>query len=839
MGSRVRAGELMDEGFLAGYRVLDLCDERGLLAGRLFADLGADVVLVEAPAGNTARRVAPRSSETSSFVFDVYGANRRGVVADIETEEGRSRVFELARHADFLVESLDPEVRNRCGLDWAALHRHNPALIHASVSAFGSTGPKANYAHSDLIAWAAGGPLQPHRDEGRPPVRISIPQAFLQASADAVAGCLIAHFARLQTGRGQHVDVAAQTSVGVATLGQILAHAVGDANPSWERRVIGGDQSGSGAGTATDQKKWRCRDGMVEFHLGMGPAAGRFTNGFFRWVADDGGLDDVIAAVDWRTVPALIKEGSFSAADLERARTAAGEFLASKSQREVLRAATDRKLTCVPIYDTGSVAASEQLAARDFWIDVGGGDRQRRMPGRFARVTSTNEAFAFRRPAPLIGEHTDEVEADWNAQRQSPSTRLLNESVVPSASGSAPLDGLMVLDLSWVVAGPLIGRAFADFGATVVRVESSTRPETARLMPPFYGGQRGPESSALYGTCNAGKLGLTVDLADPKGREVVRALARRADVVIEAFSPGTMARWGLDYHSLSAEHPDLIMLSTSIMGQTGPYRALAGFGNVGAALSGFQDIVGWPDRAAIGPFGPYTDFLGPRLSLVVLLAALERRRVSGAGCHIDVAQTEAGVYFQGPELAQFFANGTVTTRIGNRDRDFAPHGVYRCLDEGDEERFVAIAVCSDGQWTALADVLQLSAAERAMYASVTQRHEHHDELDTIIERFTCGRQALEVEHALQQRAVPCHLVASSRDISSDPQVRHRGYLVSLPHERFGTVTVEGPRFLLSETPGKVERAAPTFHHDNHVVVVDMLGYSEARYDELTEEGVLR
>jgi crotonobetainyl-CoA:carnitine CoA-transferase CaiB-like acyl-CoA transferase len=184
------------------------------------------------------------------------------------------------------------------------------------------------------------------------------------------------------------------------------------------------------------------------------------------------------------------------------------------------------------------------------------------------------------------------------------------------------LADLKVADFSWVVAGPVVGRALADFGATVVRVESSTHIETARMMQPFYDGTPGAENSALYGTCNAGKLGLTLNLKQPEGRAVARDLIGWADVVIESFSPGQMERWGLDYESVQSLNPSVIMLSTSLMGQTGPAAKLAGYGNIGASASGYQDLVGWPDRPPIGPFGPYTDYVGPRFSLA--LAAADR-----------------------------------------------------------------------------------------------------------------------------------------------------------------------------------------------------------------------
>jgi crotonobetainyl-CoA:carnitine CoA-transferase CaiB-like acyl-CoA transferase len=831
-------------GFLSGYRVVDLTDERGMIAGRMLADLGADVVQVEPPGGSTARSCPPLEPGGGSLFFDSYGANKRGVTADPDTGEGRRLIRQLAAAADILLESADPGLMAARGLDWPDLAELSPHLVYVSVTPFGRTGPKADYAESDLTVWAAGGPLDPHRDGSRPPVRVSLPQAYLHAGADAAAGALFALQARHQTGRGQHVDVSAQASLGIATLGRVLAYAVGDSQPEWEQPARPrADQSGSGSATAPSQKKWPCRDGTIEFHIGMGPAAGGFTGAFMRWMVDEGAAPAELLDVDWRTLPGRIEDGTFTGGEMTKVRDAVAAFLASKTKREVLQAAMERKLLCVPIYDTADAASSEQLAARDYWVELGDGDRRRRLPGRFAKVSA--EAFEFRRPAPLPGEHTAEVTAEWLAQ---PAANLTSRHptkarrAAPDAPGvPLPMAGLKVLDLTWVVAGPVIGRALADFGATVVRVESSTRVETARHMQPFYGGVPGPENSALYVTWNAGKLGVTADLSTERGRDVVRRLAGWSDVLLESFSPGQVQRWGLDYATLSAGRPDLIMLSTAIMGQTGPYARLAGYGNVGAALSGFQDIVGWPDLPALGPFGPYTDYVGPRFSLAALLAALDHRSRTGEGCYIDVSQVEAGVYFQSPEMADHARNGTVVHRAGNTDRVFAPHGVYRCRAAGDgSDRFVAIAVRTDGQWRTLAALMgRADLAADPVLGTAGGRRARAADLDPLVDAWTAGQSAEDAERCLQKNGIPAHVSASSSDYCTDPQLVHRGHLVRLPHPLHGTATVEGPRYLLSATPGQVNRAAPVFGQDNEYVLTELLGYSREEYQTMTDEGVLR
>jgi crotonobetainyl-CoA:carnitine CoA-transferase CaiB-like acyl-CoA transferase len=819
--------------FLDRYRVLDLTDERGLLAGRILSDLGADVVAVEPPGGSAARACGPflaADGEPRSLLWDTYAAGKRSVTADLDTESGQALVRRLAASADFLIESAPPGRMAQAGLDWPQLRGVNPRLIYVSITPFGRTGPKAGYAATDLICWAAGGPLDPHRDEVHGPVRISLPQAFLHASADAAVGALIAHHARLRTGRGQHVDVSAQASLGIATLGRVLAHAVGDEHPEWDKPSKRIDQSGSGTGTRPTLKKWACKDGLAELHLGVGPATGGFTNALLRWLADEGEPVDRFASMDWRQMPALAKAGEFTDADMEDARQIIAAFLKRKTKAEILEAAIGRKLLCVPIYDTADVAGSAQLQARDYWAEVGDGPRRTRMPGRLAKTSV--HAPAVTRAAPMPGEHGSEVIAEWSPVEA-------GEPADGPAGDALPLDGLKMLDLTWVVAGPVVGRSLADFGATVIRVESSVRTETARHMPPFHDGKPGVENSALYGTCNAGKLGVTLDLSTQAGREVVGDLIGWCDVVAEAFSPGLMRRWDLDYETLAARHPGLIMISSSINGQTGPAARLAGYGNVGAALSGYQAIVGWPGEPPIGPFGPYTDYVGPRFTLAVLLAALDNRRRTGEGCYIDISQVESGILFQSAELADYFAQGSVVERMGNADRQMAPHGVYPCQPDGSAERFVAIAVRDDADWQRLAAALgraDLAAEDRLRTAP--GRRACQGELDVAIAEWTRALPAEQVQERLQAAGVPAHVSSSSRDFCTDPQLEHRGHLIRLPHPLHGSTTVEGPRYLLSETPGRVSRAAPTLGQDNTRVLTQILGYGHDRVRELQEAGVL-
>src|SRR5262249_11966430 len=308
--------------------------------------------------------------------------------------------------------------------------------------------------------------------------------------------------------------------------------------------------------------------------------------------------------------------------------------------------------------------------------------------------------------------------------------------------------------------------------------------------------------------------------------------------VIESFSPGVLERWGLGYEQLKELNRSVIMLSTSLMGQNGPYRSFAGYGNMGAAMSSFQSLVGWPDRPPLGPYGPYSDYVAPRFGLVALLAALDRRERTGAGCWIDVSQTEAAIQFLAPQVADHAATGRIAQASGNRDPALAPHGVYPCRDDGSDVggSWVAIAVRDDDEWSALARLI--GAPADARFAKAAGRLDAAGELDELVAAWTATRDAGVVETLLQEHGIPAHVAVSSVNALVDPQLVARGHFVELEHPLFGKTVVQGSRYRLSETPAAVDRPAPTLGRDNEHVLRNLLGYDDARIAELAEIGAL-
>jgi len=401
---------------------------------------------------------------------------------------------------------------------------------------------------------------------------------------------------------------------------------------------------------------------------------------------------------------------------------------------------------------------------------------------------------------------------------------------------AAPLADVKVLDFMWVIAGPSATRVLGDYGATVVRVESTRRIDTARTLAPFHGGRPGAERSGLFHNANSNKRMLTLDPTNPEGRAVVLDLVRWADVVTESFAPGVMRRWGLDYDTLRTVRPDVVMLSTCLMGQTGPWASFAGYGNLAAAIAGFSNLGGWPDRPPAGPFSAYTDYVSPRFIATAILAALEYRRRTGAGQFIDLSQAEASLHFLGVALLDHAANGRLPSRMGNRDPEMVPHGVYPAAGD---DRWVALAVDGDRAFQALCSAMDRPELARdPRFASVEARRAHEAALDAEVSDWTRTRDAAAIETLLQACGVAASAVQDSAALSADPQLAHRDHLLRIPHARLGTTTVEGTRFQLSRTPAHLPDDAPTYGRDTESVLSDLLGYDETRITELVRSGAL-
>ncbi|MGI9614738.1 MAG: CaiB/BaiF CoA transferase family protein [Acidimicrobiales bacterium] len=818
---------------LANYRVLDLTDERGHLAGLMLAQMGAEVILVEPPAGSPARLLGPFAGDIEdpdrSFQHWCYNRGKSSVVLDLDSPDGQAALVDLARGADILIQSADPGVMAGRGLGYQALADVNPALIYVSISAFGSDGPKAQWQATDLTLQAASGNMAITGDTDRAPLRAggTLPQAFHNAASEAAGAALIALFERQRTsGLGQHVDVSAQQSMSQCAQSMPLAAPL---NATTTSRIAGG----ANLQGIPIQLMWPCKDGFASVTLLFGAGFNAFTQSLMDWVHEEGFCDEATRTKDWVNYAVMLLDGQEPLEEYERVKQVLTDFFATKTKAELLDAAMTRRVLITPVWTTEEVTNSEQLAFRQYWEDVDHGDAGvHGQPGPFAKFSAT--PLVDLAAAPRLGADTDRVLAELAASRSTDGTGRSPAVPVqePNPSTDLPLAGVKVLDFMWAMAGPAASRVLADYGAEVIRIESVNKLDVARTLQPFRDDVADPEYSGLWNNMNAGKSGLALDMSKPGAIEVIWDLIDWADVVLESFSPKAMKNWGLDYEHLAARKPGIIMASSCLMGQTGPLALLAGFGTMAAAISGFFNPVGWPDRAPAGPFGAYTDYTSPRWLVAAVVGALEHHRETGEGQNIDLSQAEAALHLLGPALLEYSVNGRGWERAANRDRVFAPHGVYPTA--GDDS-WIAIACDTDQAWEALAD-----EAGRADLASLIagERHARHDELDELIGEWTATHTGDELTAILQRRGVPAHTVQNSPELTADPQMAHRQHFVEVPHGKQETTVVEGTRFVLSRTPAQFRSGGPTLGEHAYEVLTENLGYDADRIGELAAEELL-
>ena len=387
-----------------------------------------------------------------------------------------------------------------------------------------------------------------------------------------------------------------------------------------------------------------------------------------------------------------------------------------------------------------------------------------------------------------------------------------------------PFEGLKVADFSWVWVGPTSTKYLADHGATVVRVETKLRPDIVRAIGPYKDKEVGPNRTHAFNDTNTSKLGVTLDLKTAEGLDIAKRIIKWADVYVESFTSGTMNELGIGYETAKELNPSIIMVSTCLMGQTGPASAFAGYGFHAGSVAGFYEITGWPDLPPAGPFTAYTDAIAPRMLASTIMAAVDHRRRTGQGQFIDAAQIEMALHSLAPQIMDYNINGRVVTRNGNRSDNAAPHGAYRCSGE---DQWCAIAVESEDQWRSFKKVLgDHDWVHDSRFDTVEGRLEHQDELDEFIGPWTSGYTAHQVMRMLQREGVPAGVVQSAEQIYHDHHLRSRNFIVEMDHSPFfGRMEHPGITVNLSRTPGRLVRGVPDLGEHNSYVYTDLLGNS--------------
>lgn len=809
-------------GALAGLRVLEMVDNDAALAGKLLADLGAEVVKIENPRRDRGREQGPLAPGQAGQSLRWISGNlgKESLLLDPETPEGRDTLTKLLSGADILLEATPPGYLAGLGLDYQTLSRQNPGLVMVSITPFGQRGPYSGFMGDDLVLWALGGMLYVTGSEDGPPLQISVPQSYLVAGAHAALAALIAHAYSRRSGRGQQVDLSVQACI------PWVAQTAPDYWPCFQdiqRRggtgwSIPSEVEPKGLRRTTT---WRCRDGYVCAYLIAGGPAAKMNAALFQWMREEGCPPPPSEGISWdyfslRRLPQAV---------IDEIEAQMARFFRKLDKERLFREGQQRGVMVYPVLDLAEVLANEQLEARGYWGRVAVAGQDRAVPARWAHLSLTPLSAA--RPAPAPGQHAAWLRQGWSARQHAQPAR---------AQAEQPFAGLLVADFSWAVAGPLTTRYLAEHGATVVRVESCEprSMDIVRSVPPYYQDQPSLESAGLYHRLNVNKLSLGLDLGTPAGQDLARRLALRADLVVENFRRGVMRKWGLDYAALAKENPGLIYLSSTNLGQTGPLSSYGGFGNLLTAYAGFYTLTGWPAGEPLPLPGAYTDYITPVLSGLALLAALRHRERSGHGQHIDISQLECGLQMLGLPLLQQACGGPAWPRLGNRSPYACPHGVFPCQGQ---DRWCAISVASDEQWRACQEALgRPGALAGERFASQAGRVQHQDELERTLAAVTASLAAEELMRALQERGVPAGLVASSADLFQDPQLNSRGFYRKLCHPLLGEPWIMQSPAVFTRTPQSLTRHAPCLGQDNQTVCQEILGLPPAEVEAAARLG---
>jgi crotonobetainyl-CoA:carnitine CoA-transferase CaiB-like acyl-CoA transferase len=759
---------------LGGVRVVETAGLVAELAGRLFADLGAEVWKIEPPRGAPSRRAA---GAHGSHLFHFYNAGKRSLVVDPEQGADRGKLRALLGSADVWLDSTPPGERPPFGLEFDDAQRAEPRLVIVRVTPFGLTGPHAGFRSSDLVAQAAGGMVFTNGFPGEAPLQGFGLQAYHAASLYAVIGALLALLESARSGRGQTVDVSLQEAV---------TGALEQTSAAWnhEGRI---EARRGPLHWSRAFRTCRCRDGYATLCLvcDWGTLIG--------WMAEHGQGAE-FSGEEWESFYHRRDHAEQIFAALER-------WAARLSAQEIVEGGQLRRIPFAAVRAPEALLEDPQLAARGFFAPIAG--TSFRFPGPPFRMSKT--PFATRRPAPRLGA---DAWPELSGPARPPATGR-------GRSSGRVLEGVRVLDFTHVVAGPLATRILADHGADVIKVE--------RLATLDAGERRGD----FFGNLNRGKRSLVLNMRDPRGVDLARRLAARCDVVADNFSARVMGQWGLDYESLRALRPDVIVVGMSGFGRTGPHRDRVSFGPTLQALCGHTRLMRRCGGEPAGWGYSHADVCSGMNGALAVIAALRHRARTGVGQFVDLSQLESVTAYMGPMLLALANDGAAADPAENRSQELpgAPHGVYRCAGE---DRWVAIAVLCDEDWRRLVTAVAEPWTTDPRFADAESRLRHASVLDAAIERWTAARSPEAVTALCQRHGVAAFTVANGEDLCSrDPHLRARGYWTRVHTPEGRTVVLDGVPMKLSETPGAVRAAGPLHGEHTDQVLREILSLSPA------------
>ncbi len=834
---------------LAGVQVLELATGvAGPFAGKLFADFGAEVVKVEPPDGDPARRHGPFPDELhdrpvndperleNSALFLHLNANKRSIVLDLDRQDDLGLLEQLIQDSDVVVESFAPGYLDARGVGYERMEKLNPDVVVVSITPFGQSGPYAAYQGEDIVIYAMGGPMFSTGVETREPVKLGGNLTTYQCGNLAAAAAMSALVVAERSGRGVHIDL----SMFEAQAGSV------------DRRV--------------SYLLWYLWSGLV---VGRQPldTLRALPNGFFEtadghvlvftlpmWidrmlkVLDDDDLRVAFEDPDWMRNDDLVDE--LQACFIP--------WLFAGDNRDRAEVGQREKWAVTPLNAPVALIDDRHFVDRGFFVEtdhpVAGRFRQ---PGAPFRIGDHwDSVWQLRRPAPTLGQHTEELRAELagHASGQAPPETSATAPIV--ADQRLPLEGIRVLDLTVVWAGPSCTMHLSDLGAEVIRVDNawvfppatrgnSPRPAADLLvdMGPLGGGYPNLDVSgrpwnkhSMWAAQARNKLSCTLDIRKSEGREAFFRLVEQSDVFVENNSVDTLDKLGIGWEELHRRNPRLIVVRMPPMGIGGPYASYVGFGASFEALCGLTRLRGYTDddpttTSAAFHMDPTTGAAGT----FAVLCALRRRDRTGVGELVEFSQGENMMHHIGEYLVDATRSGRSHGPGGNRHISRAPQGCYRCVGS---DRWVVLSIGTDEQWGDLCRLMHRpDLAEDPRLSSLAGRLEHHDELDEAITEWTCLLDRWDVFERCQSQGIPAGPVLDEADTYLDPHLIERGFFREQGSEDVGRWQFPGHQWKWTAPAMRWEPIC-RLGADNEAVLKGVAGLTAEEYDHLAARGHL-
>ncbi|MCH2525556.1 MAG: CoA transferase [Dehalococcoidia bacterium] len=832
----------MPQGALSDLKVLDLGDYVSApWCARVFANLGAEVIKIEPPDGDRSRLAGPFPKDIphpeKSGLYLYINAGKLGVTLDVTNPAGRKVFLEMVAEADIIIDNHRPDELLAWGLDYDNLKKSNPNIILTSITPFGWTGPWSKYKGNDLTAFHSSGTGQDtpfdfvSDPENEFPLKGGEYQADMMAGWTAASATMVALRHRELYGEGQLVDISAQES---------MATMIRNFIASW---TYAGD-SRNGRLKRGANRALQCKDGHVCLIAGLDR----------HW----GFLQDMMGKPAWASSDQLsTREGRQEHSNYVDSQMEI--FMSNYTKAELFDMAQEFHVPLFPISDSSEVMDIEQYKYREFWEEI---DHPiagtLKYPGIPYHFSSTPPQEVDRTPAPLLGEHNEEIFSTRLGYAKEDIVQFLSGSVGSDSTpdletremnndystnketeNKLPLEGIRVIAFELGPAMCLHTLWMGSLGAEVIKIGSELRPDTGYMAGSLSGDGVGDAEwnrAGAFMCLNYNKKTCSINMQDPKGAQLAHKLISQADIVVENFTTPVTKRFGLTYDALKKIKPDIIVVSQSSMGRTGPAGDLVGWGTASQAYAGLPFLTGYEGGKPQSICAPWPDPIVGVSLVALVLAALHHRDRTGEGQAIDLSMTEMVSSMIPQALLDYQMNGRIRRAQGNKDSIMVPHNVYKCSGE---DNWIALAVETETQWESLCNTIgQPEWITDSRFANADARRTNESQLDEMINLWTITRDKYELTEIFQSVEIAASPVMSTMEIFNDPTLRERGFFVSIEHPDTGHREVMGIPVVYGNFEKNLSNPAPSFGDDNEYVFKDVMGLSGTEIEDLIESGVI-